>query len=403
MNGYQTERGQSFWLVRKLIKSLAKLHYGRLHIDLPGSTPIVFTGREPGPEARVTLHRPRSCAIRVLLREATGLGEGYMAGDWSTNDLGVLMHLLAMNQRAWDDGLPLARIGTILDRIHHVLRRNSRPISRRNISHHYDLGNDFYRLWLDETMTYSSALFPAERGGTALAEAQERKYARLLSQLGAAPGEHILEIGCGWGGFLEHAARAGMRVTGITLSREQRDYAAARMRSAGLENLARVELIDYRDVSGTFDHIVSIEMFEAVGEHYWRGYFDRIRQLMGPGGRAALQVITIEDARFEQYRRSADFIQKYIFPGGMLPSVQQFNTLSAERGLRIREQAFFGLHYADTLRIWNRRFHEQDRAIRQLGFDDRFMRMWSYYLAYCEGGFRAGQIDLMQVVLDSHG
>lgn len=282
-------------------------------------------------------------------------------------------------------------------RLRHGLNRNSRRGSRANIAFHYDLGNDFYRLWLDRSMTYSSAIFadPQE----ALAQAQVRKYRRLLDSLEAKPGDHILEIGCGWGGFAELAAREGYRITGLTLSREQLDFARQRIEAAGLSDRVELRLQDYRDLRGQFDHVVSIEMFEAVGEAYWSTYFDTVYRVLRPGGRAALQVITIDERVFDSYRRNADFIQLYIFPGGMLPSVSRFNRAAEQAGLRPGEQAFFGRDYAETLRRWHRQVVAHAEVLPALGYDERFLRTWRYYLSYCEAGFATGRTDLMQALL----
>jgi cyclopropane-fatty-acyl-phospholipid synthase len=246
-------------------------------------------------------------------------------------------------------------------------------------------------------MTYSAALF-AERGEP-LAVAQDRKYQAVLDRLGAQPGAHILEIGCGWGGFAEHAARRGYRVTGITLSREQLAYASERIAAAGLGDRVELRLQDYRDVVETFDHVVSIEMFEAVGEEYWGTYFDTVRRVLRPGGRASLQVITIDADYFESYRRSADFVQRYVFPGGLLPSVPAFDAAARASGLEVRDRSFHGIDYADTLRRWDASFRAARESVLALGFDERFLRLWRYYLGYCEAGFRTGRIDLMQVAL----
>jgi cyclopropane-fatty-acyl-phospholipid synthase len=289
------------------------------------------------------------------------------------------------------------RLSRWLDRLQHRRRRNDRRGSRRNIAFHYDLGNDFYRLWLDPGMTYSAALF-AETGEP-LEAAQTRKYQRILDRLDARPGQHILEIGCGWGGFAEHAARQGYQVTGVTLSREQLAHAQERIATAGLSDRVELRLQDYRDLTGTFDQVVSIEMFEAVGEQYWPAYFEMVRRVLAPGGRASLQVITIADGIFAQYRRGTDFIQKYVFPGGMLPSVPAFDAAARAAGLAVVDRAFHGLDYADTLRRWDAAFCAARDRVADLGFDERFLRLWRYYLGYCEAGFRTGRVDLMQVAL----
>jgi cyclopropane-fatty-acyl-phospholipid synthase len=284
-------------------------------------------------------------------------------------------------------------------RLRHWLRPNTRAGSRKNIHAHYDLGNDFYRLWLDSTMTYSSALFEGDLTRS-LADAQSAKYARILRELDAQPGQHILEVGCGWGGFAEHAARAGCRVTGITISAAQLEYAQRRIAAAGLQDRVELKLQDYRDLDGHFDHVVSIEMFEAVGERYWSGYFGMLRDRLKPGGRAVVQTITIAEAKFERYRKGTDFIQQYIFPGGMLPSPQRFTGEASGCGLAVKHMHPFGQDYAETLRRWHQVFDCVETDVKAQGFDERFMRTWRFYLAYCEAGFRSRATDVVQAVLE---
>jgi len=379
-----------------LVDLLGRLRYGRLTVHAAGGASRLVLGEQSGPAASLTIRRPWRLAARVLARGDLGLGEGFVAGDWDSPQPAQALQVLAMNeQHLLASGA--GRLSRWIDRLQHRLRRNDRRGSRRNIAFHYDLGNDFYRLWLDPGMTYSAALF-AETGEP-LEAAQTRKYQRILDRLDARPGQHILEIGCGWGGFAEHAARRGFRVTGITLSREQLAHAQERIAAAGLADRVELRLQDYRDLTETFDHVVSIEMFEAVGEQYWPDYFQTVRRVLAPGGRASLQVITIDEGAFEQYRRGIDFIQKYVFPGGMLPSVPAFDAAAAEAGLAVVDRAFHGTDYADTLRRWEAAFGTARDRVAALGFDERFLRLWRYYLGYCEAGFRTGRIDLMQVAL----
>ena len=379
-----------------LVDLLGRLRYGRLTVHAAGGASHLVLGEQSGPAASLTIRRPWRLAARVLARGDLGLGEGFVAGDWDSPQPAQALQVLAMNeQHLLASGA--GRLSRWIDRLQHRLRRNDRRGSRRNIAFHYDLGNDFYRLWLDPGMTYSAALF-AETGEP-LEAAQTRKYQRILDRLDARPGQHILEIGCGWGGFAEHAARRGFRVTGITLSREQLAHAQERIAAAGLADRVELRLQDYRDLTETFDHVVSIEMFEAVGEQYWPDYFQTVRRVLAPGGRASLQVITIDEGAFEQYRRGTDFIQKYVFPGGMLPSVPAFDAAAAEAGLAVVDRAFHGTDYADTLRRWEAAFGTARDRVAALGFDERFLRLWRYYLGYCEAGFRTGRIDLMQVAL----
>lgn len=383
------------WSQKQLIHRLKALAHGQLTVDFPGQPPVRFG---PGPEsqrARIHIHRPRSLLTNLALRGGNGLGESYLDGDWSSPDLFALMTLLARNEAALGgrSGGP----GQWLDNLSHYLSRNSRRGARRNIQAHYDLGNSFYALWLDETWSYSAARFASQ--DEPLADAQRRKYRMHLDNLGARPGQTVLEIGCGWGGFALEAAREGINVHGITLSCAQLGLARERVRMAGLTDRVRLELRDYRDLEGQFDHIVSIEMFEAVGEAYWPLFFRTLKRLLRPGGRISLQTITIADGLFQDYRRGADFIQRHVFPGGMLPSVAVFERLAAEAGLKIQKREAFGGDYARTLLHWHDRFQASRREIAAQGFDDRFLRLWEYYLAYCYAGFVTGKVDVNAFVL----
>lgn len=384
--------------LRWLARALRSMERGKLTLIDAAGNRIVLRGVGTGAEAIWHFRRPWRALLRLLHRGEIGFAEGYIAGDWNTPDLQALMQFTADNEA------PLERLAERpawqrrLDRLRHRLRRNSRRGSRANIRFHYDLGNEFYRQWLDSTMSYSSALF--SKGDEALETAQQRKYLRLLERLHAEPGAHILEIGCGWGGFAEAAARQGYRVTGITLSQEQLDYARERVARAGLSDRVELRLQDYRDLRGQYDHIVSIEMFEAVGEEWWPTYFDKLRECLRPGGRAALQVITIDEKVFPRYRDSADFIQLYVFPGGMLPPVPRFNAVADAAGLNRLEQDFFGMDYALTLRRWFEEVRRSSDIIQALGYGESFLRMWRYYLAYCEVGFRTRRVDLMQAILE---
>jgi cyclopropane-fatty-acyl-phospholipid synthase len=331
---------------------------------------------------------------RLLWRGDLGFAESYLAREWETPDLARLLELLALNLDAYDATQRRTWLSQAWVGLRHWANRNTRRGSRRNIAAHYDLGNDFYTQWLDPSMTYSSAVF---REGDSLEAAQQRKYAGMLDMLDASPGEHILEIGCGWGGFAEYAARRGMRVTGLTLSQEQLSYARDRIARAGLSDLVDLRLCDYRDVRIEVDHVVSIEMFEAVGREYWAGYFDAICRCVRPGGRAALQVITIDEAQFEEYASTpGGFIQTYIFPGGMLPTKTHLGELGTAAGLELTALNPYGIDYADTLSTWQARFNSCTDWLDDHGYDDRFRRMWRYYLAFCEAGFRSHQIDVVQ-------
>lgn len=369
---------------------------GHLRIRI-GERSHEMHGSEAGPSGEIRLLKPLSFARRITTRGHVGLGESYMAGDWDSPDVTALLHCLAANQHALVEVFEGGWLNRLASLLRHRRRANTKAGSRRNIEAHYDLGNDFYRLWLDPSMTYSSAVY--ERDADSLEQAQANKYLRLLGMLNAEPGQHVLEVGCGWGGFARTAATAGLQLTGLTLSQEQLAYARRRFAGTPLAERVELRLQDYRDVTGQFDHIVSIEMFEAVGETYWPTYMDMLRRCLKPGGRAALQVITIADSEFDGYKASPDFIQQYIFPGGMLPTVGRFDDAAAAAGLRVAERSFHGLDYARTLDEWRQRFEDRLPEVRALGYDERFIRMWRYYLSYCEAGFRDERIDVMQVAL----
>jgi cyclopropane-fatty-acyl-phospholipid synthase len=368
---------------------------GSLELRWPDGVVTVTAGATPGPAAVVAIHRWRAVR-RALLGGALGFAEAYLDGDWDSPDLAAVIEFGAHLQRAGNLKRRPSLPQRWLDRWRHRSNANSRQGARANIAAHYDLGNTFYQHWLDETLTYSSAIF--ERDGQPLDEAQRNKYRRLLALLAPAPDAKLLEIGCGWGQFACLAAKeAGVKVTAITLSRAQHEFARKRVFTEGLAERVSVELCDYRDVSGKFDRIASIEMIEAVGEEYWPVFFAKLSETLAPGGRAALQAITIDDKLFPRYRRGADFIQKYVFPGGMLLSPAALKREGERAGLAWLGADGFGTHYADTLAAWRRRFIAAWDRIAALGFDERFKRLWTYYLAYCEGGFRAGNIDVRQV------
>lgn len=372
--------------------------FGRLTILLPNGETHRLEGAEPGPAAMLEI-RDYRFARRVLANGDIGFAEGYMAAEWETPHLAPLLEVLAQNYdhiRRLFDGNPVM---TAVNWLSHRMNRNSRSGSKKNIHAHYDLGNAFYSQWLDPSMTYSSARFAAP--DMALEAAQREKYAALARLMELRPGQTVLEIGCGWGGFAEFAAKEiGARVTGITISQQQYDFARQRLFNAGLSEKADIQLIDYRDVRGQFDRVASIEMFEAVGQEYWPAYFGKINDVLAPGGRAGLQIITIQDTLFAEYNRRTDFIQKYVFPGGMLPSEARLKPVIEQAGLGWRAIERFGLDYADTLKLWDERFQSSwDDISRMAGFDERFRRLWRFYLAYCEAGFRSRRTDVVQLVL----
>jgi len=385
-------------LAESLALALAgRIEKGELSITLPHGGERVFKGAHTGPKARLHVHDP-SVFRRTLLGGTLAFAESYLAGDCDSPDLVALVDLVIQNEAELMqslDGRPWTRM---LPRLGRWLRPNSKRGARRNIAWHYDLGNDFYGLWLDPSMTYSSALF--DRPDDSLEAAQANKYRRMAELAAIGPNDHVLEVGCGWGGFCSWAAREiGCRVTAITISRDQYDFAATRLRAEGLNDRVDLRFQDYRDLGGSFDRIVSIEMLEAVGEKYWPRYFAMLRDRLAPGGRAALQVITIDDRHYEAYRNDVDFIQRYIFLGGHLPSPSRLR--EQVKGARLEWQGAerIGLHYACTLKIWRRSFEAAWPDILALGFDERFRRMWRYYLAYCEAGFTTGRIDTLQAAL----
>jgi cyclopropane-fatty-acyl-phospholipid synthase len=357
---------------------------------------VHFKGTQPGPDAELVI-KDYGFANRLFAAGEIGFGEAYLAGDWESPALDTLIELMSVNRDVIDEVLPGRFWTRVMQIIGHALNRNTKRGSRANIRAHYDLGNAFYEAWLDRTMTYSSAVFAP--GDNDLASAQTRKYRLIADRAGVKPGDSILEIGCGWGGFAEFAAQElDCKVTGLTISREQFDYASERMRRAGLDDRVTIALRDYRDEKGVFDRIVSIEMFEAVGEGFWPGFFRQMRERLKPGGTAALQVITIAERLWPAYRRDVDFIRRYIFPGGMLPTATIMRNLGEKYGLPMLEEWAFRHDYAATLAQWRERFLEAWPKLVPMGFDERFRRMWEYYLAYCEGGFRGGSIDVRQMV-----
>jgi cyclopropane-fatty-acyl-phospholipid synthase len=376
---------------------------GQLRICFPSGAVHTFSGSvmpdKPHLTGQMNIYSWHAI-IRAIKAGSVGLAEGYMWAEWDSPDLTSLLRVLAENMDIFEARLRRSRLMRLRERVGHWFNRNSRSGARRNISYHYDLGNDFYALWLDETMTYSAALF--DENSENLTAAQNAKYAVLAQAVGIKQGDHVLEIGCGWGGFAEYAIREyGCRVTGVTLSQEQLNYAKSRLEKLELSDNANIMLCDYRDVKGQFDHIISIEMMEAVGELYWQAYFDQIKHLLAPGGRAGIQAITIENERFQNYRASVDFIQKYIFPGGMLPSDAMMQGLAEKTGFTITDKRDFGIGYADTLKQWHENFVAKLPEVRALGYGLKFERMWCFYLSYCEAGFRQKTIDVSQYVFQS--
>ncbi|MEM9138795.1 MAG: cyclopropane-fatty-acyl-phospholipid synthase family protein [Pseudomonadota bacterium] len=376
---------------------ISRIESGALSFALPDGRTFIAKGNAPGPVGHFNVRDPR-LFTRMVREGEMGFAEAYMDGWWDSPDLQALLDVSLINNEAVARGFVGTGLIRAYERLRHWLRSNTRKGSRRNISYHYDLGNEFYGLWLDPSMTYSSALYSGQ--GETLLQAQQNKYASICDRMGLDRGDHVLEIGCGWGGFAEYAIRErGARVTGLTLSQEQHDYAKRRLFEAGLAERADIVMRDYRDETGQYDGIASIEMFEAVGERYWPTYFDAVRERLKPGAAASIQMITISEALWDSYRRGTDFVQKYIFPGGMLAAPSVAQARAEEQGLVFAGSLEFGQDYSRTLRIWYDSFNARWDEIAATGFDDRFRRMWNFYLTSCAACFAAGTTDVTQMTL----
>lgn len=387
-NSWRTRRDDFFLACcRRAMRDIAG---GRMILTMP-SGQTAELGRDGTAQAELTF-KNFAPFWKGLRRGSIGFAESYMNQDCDTRDLADVFRFFIDNKAALDDAGRGNFKVRVPDKFAHVWRNNTRDGSRRNIRAHYDLGNAFYAPWLDTTMTYSSAVYTAPN--TTLEAAQEEKYRRIFAALDLKPGMRLLEIGCGWGALAERAARLGAQVTAVTISREQLAFAQARIGEAGLTSSVDVQFCDYRDIVGQFDRIVSIEMIEAVGEAHWPDYFRTLSERLAPGGHAVLQAITIAETAFETYRRKADFIQRYIFPGGMLPTPQRMTEQARAVGLGFETVETFGISYARTLADWRTRFLDAWPALERQGFDERFKRMWIYYLTYCEVGFQRGAIDV---------
>jgi cyclopropane-fatty-acyl-phospholipid synthase len=383
-------------LARMAASLAVKIRYGSLEISFPDNRRFLIKGREKGPFGVLNIHDWRFFRMVVQAGDV-GMGESFMAGYWSSPDVTTFLEIFCINQGSTLEALQGRPFSRFLLSIRHWLNSNTRSGSKRNVSAHYDLGNAFYKTWLDPSMTYSSALYSNET--ISLEQAQAKKYSSLIQKTGIEPDHTVLEIGCGWGGFAEHVAKTvGAKVRALTISKEQFDYARERIFKAGLTDRVDVVFQDYRDERGVFDRIASIEMFEAVGEKYWPTFFKQLSRCLKPGGKAGLQIITIQDQMFEDYRQGTDFIQRYIFPGGMLPPPGKLAEIGKSLGLDLTDQKIFGQDYARTLAEWQRSFEQAWPQIRPLGFDDQFKRLWEFYLHYCEAGFKSGNIDVRQMV-----
>jgi len=383
--------------MRMALNILSNIQTGKFDVTLPDGSLRRFEGKQTGPYAAIRIHRDR-VARRFLTKGKLGFCEAYLDGDWSSPDLTALFDLFLKNTHYMHNTLQGRKWVRFLSYLMHIARPNSKSGSRKNIYAHYDIGNKFYESWLDPSMTYSSAYFGD--GITDLYQAQERKYAEIVSRLNLKPEHHVLELGCGWGGFAEYAAKnVGCKVTAITISQAQYEYAVQRIHKTGLVDKVEIRLQDYRDVSGQFDRISSIEMFEAIGEKYWPVFFKKLDNLLKPGGQAVFQIITIKDKDFDSYRKSADYIQYYIFPGGMLPSKKALSKCLDKHGFIKGDTLCFGKDYACTLKIWSQRFQKAWPNLQSDKMNERFKRLWEQYLSYCEAGFRNGNIDvIMQTI-----
>ena len=373
------------------------LERGQLDFRLPDGRLFRIEGRAPGLAGEIIVHNPDVFA-RLIRDGDLGFCDAYLEGWWSTPDLQGLLDLIQIGNDQVYEAFPGLSLVRAYERFRFWLQSNTIKQARKNISYHYDLGNEFYGLWLDQSMTYSSAIF--KTGQESLEKAQEQKYASVVDQMRAEAGDHVLEIGCGWGGFAEYAAgKRGLKVTCLTISEQQYKYAVARMARAGLSDRVTIKLQDYRDETGVYDGVASIEMFEAVGEKYWPTYFDAVKNRLRPGRNATLQIITVRDRNWETYRRSVDFIQKYIFPGGMLPAPSVLRREVEKAGLVVQGSIEFGKSYSQTLRRWYDTFNARWGEVQKMGFDERFKRMWDFYLCSCAGAFEGGSCDVTQITV----
>jgi cyclopropane-fatty-acyl-phospholipid synthase len=383
-------------MARAVFAILKRIRHGSLALTTPDGETHLFTGPEPGTRADLAM-QDWKVASELMRSADIAIAECYRDGRLKSSDWTALLMFFVENAAPLEEVFYGNKLAVIYYRVLHWLRSNSKRQAKKNIAAHYDLSNDFYRLWLDPTMTYSAGVGVA---GQDMEAAQQAKYDRILDVLNPKPGDHILEVGCGWGGFAERAAKTrGVKVTGITLSEAQLAFARERMQREGLSDLVTLKLTDYRDVKEQFDHIVSIEMFEAVGEQYWPTYFAKVHECLKPGASAVIQAITIAEDAFPRYRETSDFIREYIFPGGMLAPIPRFIADAAHAGLKAGEPFRFGIDYADTLKFWRDRINAVDPDVKALGFDEKFLRIWRFYLCYCEAGFRTGRTDVMQIQL----
>lgn len=390
---YQDQYKISFTGWTKLFfKIMEEIEYGEIILETPNGLKYQFKAKNKGLKVDIKVRDWKFCE-KLFMAGDIGLGESYIDGQWDCSNINDLIHFGIQNKRSLERVIKGSILKIIFYRFKHLLNRNTKSGSEKNIHAHYDLGNDFYKLWLDKSMTYSSALFGP---GMDLEQAQINKYKRIFEQLDIQEGQEILEVGCGWGGFIDYAASKGVSVTGVTISKEQYQYAVERTKK--YPN-AKVLYCDYRDIQGKFDHIVSIEMFEALGREYWSTYFRKLASLLKIGGRIVIQSITMNDDDFKSYSKSTDFIQQYIFPGGLLAGSSEFRKVAHKCHLMVESEYDFGKDYGKTLEMWNESFMNVLPAVKELDFDEKFIRLWHFYFKYCQGGFEAGKIGVSHYVL----
>ena len=388
---------ETCWQEGLLSRILKNIEFGSIKITTPRKRILEFKGLKEGPSADIQIKKWR-VLTRTIWGGHTNFFESFRRGEWETSDLYALLLFGELNETSVDKVMKSTIWRRLIEQVLHKLNQNTIKGSKRNIAAHYDLGNEFYQLWLDRTMTYSSALFEGDT--VSLSEAQRQKYLRIAKKIELKDGDKLLEIGCGWGGFAEIAAKEyGCQVTALTLSKEQASSCKQRVINTGVEKNVDIRLEDYRNVRGLYDKIVSIEMLEAVGEKFWRRYFESLRDRLVPGGKAAIQTITIKDDYFESYKKNTDFIQQFIFPGGMLPTPSAIKDNVESVGLKLTDTFFFGKSYIKTLHLWDQEFKKQWSRIEELGFDTDFKNTWTYYLNYCAAGFQSGRIDVGQFLI----
>ena len=386
------------WYARTILSLLEKIQVGQLTLASPEGEKFIFRGAQSGIEANIQIHDWSVCKA-CLKSGDIGLAETYIDGLWDSTDVQSLLRLFLINRQVIEKAIYGNWWGRLGYRIKHWLNKNSKAGSKKNIHAHYDIGNAFYSLWLDPSMTYSSACFKNQ--DTSLIEAQEAKYQRIINSINVKPGDNILEVGCGWGGLMEAASKQGLHIDCLTISKEQATYAQDRAKRIKSCDSGEVNILiqDYRDHEKQYDGIASIEMFEAVGEKYWATYFEMIQRCLKPGKRACIQTIVIADNLFDKYRRSSDFIQQYVFPGGMLPSITKFKEAAQSKGLIVEDVYQFGQDYQKTLCLWHQKFNHHLQEIKQQGFDEKFIRLWNLYLMYCAAGFAEKSTDVVQFTL----